>query len=82
MACLGRAGSLCAGAGYQRALATSFSGCGVRSGEVKRRYCAVRELAFGGLLLERGVFSQRFRPHVGGKSSGWRSSSRKSVGRS
>ena len=26
MACLGRAGSLCAGAGYQRAFTRSFSG--------------------------------------------------------
>ena len=67
MACLGRAGSLCAGAGYQRALARSFSGYGVRSGEVKRRYCARSQLAFGRLALDLRVFGQCFRPDIGGE---------------
>ncbi len=37
----------------------------MRSGEVKRRYWAARQLALSRLLLQLGVFGQRLRTHVG-----------------
>src|ERR1700691_3717581 len=41
IACFGLPAILAGGAGNQRALTRSFSGYGVRTGEVKRRNCAL-----------------------------------------
>ncbi len=67
MACFGRAGSLCAGAGNQRAFTRSFSGYGVRSGDVKRRNCARSISPFSARRFQRFILRQRLRPHVGRK---------------
>ena len=65
IACFGRPGSLCSGAGNQRAFTRSFSGYGVRSGDVNRKNCARGNSSVLGLLAKRRVLGQRLGPHVG-----------------